>query len=173
MTISEAAKLIQPGVPIATPNAMWADLGCGSGTFTNALATLLGVDSRIYAVDKVDQTIEPQSSKVKIDFVQLDFVNDVLPVTNLDGILMANALHYVKDKDVFIKKLTKHLKSAGQFIIVEYDTEQSNQWVPYPISFTSLQKAFSPAGFNDIKKIGERRSVYRAGKMYAALAGRR
>jgi ubiquinone/menaquinone biosynthesis C-methylase UbiE len=96
-----------------------------------------------------------------------------LPVNNLDGILMANALHYVKDKNVVIKKLAKHLKPAGQFIIVEYDTEQSNQWVPYPISFSRLQETFSAEGYNDIKKIGERRSVYRGGKMYAALAGRR
>lgn len=173
MTISEATKLIQSGVQIETPDAIWADLGCGAGTFTYALASLLGASSRIYAIDKVDQTIASQDSKVNIEFVRLDFVHEVLPVTNLEGILMANALHYVKDKEVFIRKLTKHLKPAGHFIIIEYDTEQSNQWVPYPVSFTSLQKTFSAAGFDDIKKIGERKSIYRDGKMYAAFVGRR
>ena len=77
-------------------------------------------------------------------------------------------LHYVKDKPAFIEKIKKHLKPAGQLIIVEYDTVRQNRWVPYPISFENLIETFSRAGFNQIKKIGERNSVYRTEKMYAA-----
>ena len=174
MTIDEAATLIRSGIQAEPEGAMWADLGCGSGTFTTALATLLGEHSRIYAIDKVDQIIESRGgNNVDIKFAKIDFINDALPVTNLDGILMANSLHYVKEKDLFIKKLSRHLKPAGQVIIVEYDTEHSNQWVPYPISFTSLQKTFAAAAFSDIKKIGERKSIYRTGKMYAAAVSRK
>lgn len=173
MKISEAATLIQSGVQNNIPNATWADLGCGSGTFTKALATLLRERSKIYAVDKVDQPIKsPNENKVEIEFIRLDFINEALPFTNLDGILMANALHYVKEKDTLIKKLTTHLKPTGQFIIIEYDTKNSNQWVPYPINFENLRKTFSTAGFRDVKKFNERKSIYQAGKMYAAVVRR-
>jgi ubiquinone/menaquinone biosynthesis C-methylase UbiE len=173
MKITEAAILIEPGIQNKIPNATWADLGCGSGTFTKALASLLMEHSKIYAVDKVDQPMKsPNENKVEIEFIRLDFINEALPFVNLDGILMANALHYVKEKDVLIKKLTKHLKPAGQFIIIEYETENSNQWVPYPINFKKLQKAFSVAGFSEVIKISERKSIYQAGKMYAAVAMR-
>ena len=54
-------------------------------------------------------------------------------------------------------------------IIIEYDTVRQNRWVPYPISFENLVQTFSAAGFSSIKKIGERNSVYRSEKMYAAV----
>ena len=169
MKVTDATILIEAGIPHKIKNATWADLGCGSGIFTNALATLMGDVGKIYAVDKEvqDLKIEPMG-KLKIEFIKLDFINDSLPFSNVDGILMANAFHYVKDKPAFIEKVKKHLKASGQMIIVEYDTVRQNRWVPYPISFENLIRTFSAAGFTYIKKIGERNSVYRSEKMYAA-----
>jgi methylase of polypeptide subunit release factors len=51
MKISEATALIRtPVIERAQPQS-WCDLGCGSGTFTTALAQLLASGSTIYAVD--------------------------------------------------------------------------------------------------------------------------
>lgn len=169
MKVSDATILIKAGMPAKINNTVWADLGCGGGIFTNALARLLGDRGKIYAIDKENQAIEIDTGgKIRIEFVKLDFINDELPFLTVDGILMANALHYVKDKAAFIEKVKKHLKPAGELIIVEYDTVRQNRWVPYPISFENLIETFSSAGFNQIKKIGERNSVYRTEKMYAA-----
>ena len=167
---SDATTLIRAGMPDKIKNTTWADLGCGSGIFTNALATLMGEVGKIYAVDKENQDLRIESAgKIKIEFIKLDFINDALPFSIVDGILMANAFHYVKDKPAFIEKLKKHLKANGQLIIVEYDTVKQNRWVPYPISFEILIQTFSAAGFTYIKKIGERNSVYRSEKIYAAV----
>jgi ubiquinone/menaquinone biosynthesis C-methylase UbiE len=169
MKVSDATTLIKAGIPEKIKNTIWADLGCGSGIFTTALAGLLGDSAKIYAVDKEIQGLEIEAAgTTKIEFIKLDFINDALPFSNVDGILMANAIHYVKDKPTFIEKLKKHLKGSGQMIIVEYDTIKQNRWVPYPISFANLVQTFSTAGFTYIKKIGERNSVYRSEKMYAA-----
>ena len=169
MKVTDATTLIKAGIPDKIKNATWADLGCGSGIFTAALATLLGDVGKIYAVDKEVQNLEIEAAgKLKIEFIKLDFINDALPFSKVDGILMANAFHYVKDKPVFIEKLKKYLKAGGQMILVEYDTVKQNRWVPYPISFENLVQTFSTAGFTYIKKIGERNSVYRLEKMYAA-----
>ena len=169
MKVSDATTLIKAGIPDKVNNAIWADLGCGNGTFTNALANLLGDSGKIYAVDKEQQELGIETgSKIEIEFVKLDFIHDELPFSYVHGILMANAIHYVKDKPVFIEKIKKHLKNSGQMIIVEYDTVRQNRWIPYPISFENLIETFSKAGFTQIKKIGERNSVYRSEKMYAA-----
>lgn len=168
MKVTEAKALIESGFLEVAPKTTWADLGCGDGIFTKALAQQLGDGSTIYAVDKESQQItSPDVHKVKIEFIKLDFINDKLPFSNLDGVLMANSLHYVKDKSQFIDGVKKHMKSDGQWIIVEYDTERQNPWVPYPISFNNLVKAFVAAGFNQINKIGERKSIYGSAKMYA------
>ena len=168
MKIAESISLIGPAIANKNSNETWADLGCGSGTFTKALATVLGPAGKIYAVDKEYQTIVSDQNEATLQFIQLDFVREAFSFYNLDGILMANALHYVQDKPSFLEKIRKHLKPQGQMIIVEYDTERQNRWVPYPINFKNLQAVFTSLGCKNIYKIGERPSIYQSAKMYAA-----
>ncbi len=168
MEIKDAIHLIELALPEKIHQSQWGDLGCGSGTFTIALSHLLGKASKIYAVDKQSQTIYSPTD-VGIEFVKADFSNDTLPISNLDGILMANALHYVKDKSAFVEKIKNYLKVNGQLIIVEYDTEHANQWVPYPIPFHQLKSLFAEHGFNKIQKTGEYNSVYNSNKMYGCV----
>jgi len=50
MDTRDAVALLGGAVPRGP--AVWADLGAGAGTFTRALAELLGPEARIYAVDR-------------------------------------------------------------------------------------------------------------------------
>ena len=52
MELGEAISLIQTDEIIQDKQTTWADLGCGSGLFTRALAGLLYTGSTIYAIDK-------------------------------------------------------------------------------------------------------------------------
>lgn len=172
MELSEAISLLQNEDFLKQNPAYWADLGCGSGLFTFALAHLLKPGSTVQGLDKTLPrfNFDLQPAGVQIGSIQLDFVADELPFQNLDGILMANSLHYVQDKSLLIKKLSRHLKPDGQFLIVEYDTDAPLQhWVPYPMSFASLKRFFENLGFSSVQKLGERGSVFGGNKMYAAL----
>jgi ubiquinone/menaquinone biosynthesis C-methylase UbiE len=170
MLLKDAIHLIETGFGGNYTGKTWADLGCGSGVFTKALATMLGSASTIYAVDKEHQRIRAtEESAAAIEFIKLDFIHDTLPFSDMDGILMANALHYVKDKSSFLEKMKTHMKPDGRFLIVEYDTERANAWVPYPLTFDRLTEIFSAHGFDKIMKIGERKSIYRSDKMVACL----
>jgi precorrin-6B methylase 2 len=53
---TEAVELIAAAIP--GRGGTWADLGAGDGTFTRALARLLGPNSRIYAVDRDLDSVE-------------------------------------------------------------------------------------------------------------------
>ncbi len=174
MELNAAIQLIQNDQLSAQTPATWADLGCGSGLFTFALAHFLQPGSIIHAIDK-DPVRLPAfpSNRVEIKTLQLDFVTKKLPFQPLDGILMANSLHYVQDKTALISQLSEYLQPDGQFLIVEYDTDTPvPQWVPYPIPFRSLQRLFAAAEYSSIEHLGEHPSVYGRANMYAALISR-
>jgi SAM-dependent methyltransferase len=90
----------------------------------------------------------------------------------LDGIVMANSLHYVRDQEGFVRQCGEQLKADGRFIIVEYDFERSNQWVPYPVSRRGLTALFAAAGYSSPVWLGSRPSVYQRGELYGALIPR-
>jgi ubiquinone/menaquinone biosynthesis C-methylase UbiE len=166
MNLSEATSLIKPGFPILK-SGTWCDLGCGSGLFTNALASLLGKESTVHAIDKSLQHIHPAAQDVKIEFHRLDFVTEPLPFSGLDGILMANSLHFVRNKISFLTKLKENLKANGQFVFVEYELSKGNNWVPYPATFDQLCQILTELDVKQVMKIGEADSVYGDQKMYA------
>jgi len=142
MELTVAIRLIDKGVTPARVNQVWADLGCGSGLFTSALSTLLPAGSTVHAIDKL---------------------------FDLDGILMANSLHYVNDKASLFDTLKSSMKPSGKFIIVEYERSTSNQWVPFPIRFEKLQVLALSLGFKKVTKLAETSSAYSQGGMYSAV----
>ena len=173
MNLENAINLLNhPKIRVDIPQT-WGDLGCGTGLFTGALARQLAYGSKIYAVDRNIETFRPDIQEgVTLVQVKADFVLDTLPMENLDGILMANSLHFVSGKPDFIKKLGRYFRKQESYLVVEYDTNVSNTWVPYPISFISLKEFFFTAGFNFVEKIHEIQSRYRNGSIYSALIQR-
>lgn len=176
MELSTAIGLINKGFANTRSAQVWADLGAGGGLFTNALASLLHKDSVIYAVDKdisAVNTIALTAADVILKKVHLDFSNlNKLNLEPLDGVLMANSLHYVKDKEIFLQRLNENLKPSGRIILVEYDTRSPNPWVPYPLAYTLLQEIAKRNGFNTPQKLGDAPSQFRQGNLYAALLTR-
>jgi ubiquinone/menaquinone biosynthesis C-methylase UbiE len=165
MTLPQAKALLNCDRLNASQPQTWFDLGCGSGLFSEALNGLLPKGSSIYAIDK-----EPVSFPgIEIKFLQLDFVKNPLPKVSVDGVLMANSLHYVKNKIQFLSKLKKNLLPGGVFLLVEYDMETPNHWVPYPVSFSSAQGLFKQAGFEVVYKISDRPSAFNNRNIYSAL----
>lgn len=164
MTLHDAKNLIHSKHINRSVIQTWADLGCGDGLFSNALINLLEDESVIYAIDKTNFT----SINKQIIFFKKDFENDELDLQILDGIMMINSLHFVKEKLKLLQKLKTYLKPTGVFLLGEYDTTISNRWVPYPLSFSDATKLFAEAGFNKIEKINEYQSVYNSSKIYSA-----
>jgi ubiquinone/menaquinone biosynthesis C-methylase UbiE len=152
----DALALIERAVPHGE-GGIWADLGAGSGTFTVALSTLLGPEGTVYAVERDAsaqrelQALERESRALtrgaRVVAVRGDFTEH-LDLPPLDGLLLANALHYVRGDEQFVvlARLGALLKPHGRAVVIEYDRRQANPWVPYPIPRTRLVSLAREAG---------------------------
>jgi SAM-dependent methyltransferase len=170
--------LLRGGVPVAGPgNMAWADLGSGTGAFTLALADLLGPVGRIFSVDRDAAALRQQSMAMAARFPSValeqrvaDFTTD-LALPPLDGIVMANALHFQRDREAAVRRILGMLRPGGRFVLVEYDADRGNPWVPYPLSFASWQAMATAAGFDEPQLLGRVPSRF-LGAIYSALATR-
>lgn len=167
--------LLRAGVE--RPGGVWADLGAGGGAFTLALAELVGPDGLIYAVDRdgralreASQAVAHRYPDVELRPLTADF-RQPLDLPPLDGVVMANALHFVRDQQPVAETIRALLKPGGVLLLVEYNVDRGNRWVPYPISFTSWQRLASAAGFEGTSLLATRPSRF-LGEIYAARSRR-
>lgn len=157
--------------------ALWADIGAGRGAFTLALADLVGPGGRIVAVDRDAGALRQNARDVAARFpaVELltrvaDFAVDVdLPV--LDGIVAANSLHYVppRRQAAVVRDLAGHLRPGGRFVVVEYDVDHGNPWVPHPFSAASWPGLAAAAGLEAPELLHRVPSRF-LGAIYSAVA---
>ncbi len=155
----------------------WADLGAGRGAFTLALADVAGDALTIYAVDKdrgalntLKRTMEALFPAADLLTVQADF-SQLIDLPPLDGVIMANALHFCEDKLAVLAHVRAYLRPGGQLVVVEYDTDSGNRWVPYPFSYATWQMLAAQAGFTDTRLLKTRKSDF-MGRFYAAASTR-
>lgn len=201
MTTDEAAELIRGAVPTGDdgPAApVWADMGAGSGTFTFALAGLLGPDGRVVAVDREPAALESlrrglehraetgrQGGAAQDDRGQRtqgaavvpargDFRDpngiDALDGVALDGALFANALHFDGDAGGTLRRMAERLAPGGRLVVVEYQDRPPNPWVPHPLPVARLEEVAASEGLTDPRVVGERPSSY-GGVLYCAWLG--
>jgi len=181
MEIHDAIELLREAVGDGTVGGVWADLGAGTGTFTRALAALLGPGSTIYAVDDDATAVRalralPSMPTTHVIAVKGDFTQPlVLPDIGdaaLDGILLANALHFVRDAGAVLGRVVERVRPGGRIIVVEYDRREASRWVPYPISPSRWLDLANGAGLGTASITATRPSEYQ-GMLYVGAATKR
>ena len=166
----EAIELISTAV--AGSGVTWADIGAGSGTFTRALRSLLPAGSRIYAVDQDPSAVSQlRGIGEGVIAVRADFTRPVvLPdQVALDGLLLANALHFVRHPDEVLRQLARLVRPGGRVVIVEYDRRAANPWVPYPVQSDRWPALAKSAGLTTPRITARTPSRY-TGELYVGVA---
>jgi ubiquinone/menaquinone biosynthesis C-methylase UbiE len=160
------------------PGGTYADFGAGSGAFTLALRELVGLDSMIYAVDTDRASLNQLDfahrarfhSTLSLILLPTDFSRP-LNIPPLDGIVMANSLHFFKDKEKILRHVQKFLTPNGALIIVEYNVDSGNLWVPYPLTFETYRALAPHAGFSEPRLLAKVPSRFLK-EFYSALCQR-
>lgn len=181
MNHADHVALLRPGVAtpnaVAAPDAIWADLGAGQGAFTRALADLLGRGATIHAVDRDRRALEQGAAETTRLFPRVTIIphatdfTTALSLPPLDGLVMANSLHFVRDRDKepLLRRLRALLKPGGRFLLVEYNVDHGNLWVPHPLSYNTWAALAGRAGFDQVRLLARVPSRF-LGEIYSGLA---
>jgi ubiquinone/menaquinone biosynthesis C-methylase UbiE len=173
LTHADHVALIRGGVEGAGPR--WADLGSGWGAFTLALADLLGPEATIHSVDRDGGSLRRQREALRdrfpgarVDYRQADFTRP-LDLPALDGVVMANSLHFVRGKGPVLELVLRALRPGGRLVLVEYDSDRGNPWVPHPLSYPAWERLAKASGYTGTRRLATRPSgVLNA--IYSALS---
>ena len=173
MDHADHVRLLQDG--ISEGGRVWCDVGSGEGAFTLALADLLGPSGIIYSVDRDDRALGVQLRalgdafpSVSVTAIVADF-SLPLDLPPLDGVVMANSLHFERDQVAVLRLVRGYLRPAGRLVLVEYDSDQGNRWVPYPLSYRSWANVAAAAGFRDTRRLASVPSRF-LGSIYSAVS---
>lgn len=52
---------------------------------------------------------------------------------------MANSLHFTRHKDPVLDLVRRYLRPTGRLLLVEYNTDRGNVWVPHPLSYPTWE----------------------------------
>jgi SAM-dependent methyltransferase len=158
MNHADHVRLLRHGVLAGAkdaPGGVWADLGSGTGAFTLALADLIGPGGVIYSVDRDQHALVEQEKLMRaraedtvptVHYMAADFTRP-LQLPPLDGIVMANSLHFHRDKEPIVRTVRTYLRSGSGLILVEYNVDAGNPWVPYPFSYPTWETLACRCGF--------------------------
>ncbi|HEY5629320.1 MAG TPA: class I SAM-dependent methyltransferase [Candidatus Limnocylindrales bacterium] len=151
MNHADHVQLIADGVRGAGKH--WLELGSGNGEFTLALADVLGDGAQILAADLDRRALADLKSRLGARFPRASVATTVIDMTRglpagpFDGVLAANSLHFVARRGLLLGRIRDVLTPGGRLVLVEYDSEQGNPWVPHPISLRRWGVEAPAAGF--------------------------
>jgi SAM-dependent methyltransferase len=173
MNHDDHVALLRSGID--RPGGVWADFGSGTGAFTLALADLIGPAGVIYSIERDRSALAQQEQSMLerfpdsiVHYRPADFTRP-LDLPALDGIVMANALHFQRKPQPIVQLLKSYLRSQGRFILVEYNIEQGNSAVPYPVPYRMWAELAQRCGFTHTQLLMTRPSRFLK-EIYSAVS---
>ena len=111
------------------PGATVADVGAGSGYFTERLSRLVGPGGRVYATDiqpGMLQLLEQRLARERLSNVTLILSqpdDPKLPEAAIDLALMVDVYHELGAPQTVLAHLRRALKPTGRLVLIEYKGE--------------------------------------------------
>jgi SAM-dependent methyltransferase len=124
---SRAMKLL--GV---TAGMTVADIGAGSGYFTERLAKLVGPSGQVYAADIQQGMLDLIARRLasqnlqNVTLVRSEPSNPRLPPNAIDLALMVDVYHELSEPQVVLRHIATALKSDGRLVLIEYKGEDAD-----------------------------------------------
>lgn len=106
--------------------------------------------------------------EVHVSYLKANYVSP-LEIPPLDGIIAANTLHFLQDKQPVLNLVFAYLKPGGRMILVEYNIDRGNYAVPYPIPYPEWERLARRTGFAVTRLLATRPSRFLR-EIYSALS---
>jgi ubiquinone/menaquinone biosynthesis C-methylase UbiE len=111
------------------PGSTVADIGAGSGYFTERLARLVGASGRVYANDIQPGMLDLLRRRLNrerltnVTVVLGEPADPKLPAGTIDMALMVDVYHELSDPQTMLANIRKALKPGGRLVLIEYKGE--------------------------------------------------
>jgi ubiquinone/menaquinone biosynthesis C-methylase UbiE len=120
------------------------EIGCGSGAFTTFVATAIGSNGIVYALDIQPKMLEQLKNKLKR--VENKDIKNIIPVlasaynlpfpdNSLDLVYMVSVFQEIPDKNKTLKEIKRVLKPGGLLSISEFFIDPD-----YPFRSTTIKQ---------------------------------
>jgi ubiquinone/menaquinone biosynthesis C-methylase UbiE len=102
-----------------------ADVGCHEGYMSFKLASVVGKEGKVYAVDvkqeRLDKLTEHARNRQVENIIAIkgEYDNPKLPVNMLDAVIIIDTYHEMDDHDKILDHIMKALKPGGRLILCE------------------------------------------------------
>jgi predicted methyltransferase len=126
---SEEAPSRALTIMAVTPGSSVADIGAGSGYFTERLSRLVGPAGRVYASDIQPGMLELIARRVRrarlgnVIIVLGEPSNPRLPTAAIDLALMVDVYHELGEPQTVLRHVRDALKPGGRLVLIEYKGE--------------------------------------------------
>lgn len=137
------------------PGWVVADIGAGSGYFTERLSRLVGATGRVYANDIQKGMLDllqrrPASQQLQnVTLVLGEPADPKLPPSSIDLALMVDVYHELGDPQTMLANIKKALKPDGRLALIEYKGEDPS--VPilplHKMTVAQARLELEPEGF--------------------------
>lgn len=133
---------------------------------TMDLSKHLKVKNR-YSLKNLVRNMTESYPEASVHPVLADFTHSLL-LPPLDGIVLANSLHFFKRKKLVLTRLISLLRPGGRLVVVEYNTGRSNYAVPYPLDEAQFLTLARKIGLCETRIVARAPSSF-LGEMYTGM----
>lgn len=145
-----ALKIIQNLQKYLKPNDQVLDFACGSGIISSEIAknvkTVHGIDISSQMIEIAnDRKIKQNLNNVK--FSRATLFDENIQIGSFDVIMAFNILHYLEDKEIFMKRINELLKPNGIFISSTIYTKQKKTILFYFFTLVNKLKIMPKINF--------------------------
>ncbi len=139
------------------------DMGCGNGFYSLQLATMVGDDGRVLAVDVQPEMLKLLRERMEKQGVENitpilgSFHNPYLPAEQVDIILCVDVYHEFSHPEQMLRAMRDSLKPDGVIVLLEFRTEDPDVPIKplHKMSKEQIMKEFPPNGFKLVKEYEE------------------